>query len=289
MPVSSKIKAFLAQTDRKCLILANQKLENQDLIELCDAIKQCNELEELNLANNRISCIEPLAAIVSLKHLNIKGNNITHIAPLARIESLTTLNLEGNQIVDVSSLSATSIESVNLSNNKIKTLKFVQENKSIKNLEIAKNEIDDLSPVNKNSTLIFLNAAFNKITNVACIQDNTTLETLYLQGNPIADVTPLFKNIVLHELNAYSRALKTSSESIELFQNRNRQLREQSNPIVRINIFNQFRTDLRTPELPPPSLADLCLFFIRKNKLKLPQSKIPDDLQEKIVSSHSGL
>ena len=61
-------------------------------------------LKELHLAVNQIVDVTPLATLVHLTDLRLDSNQIADVGPLAELVNLTELNLRENQIVDTSPL-----------------------------------------------------------------------------------------------------------------------------------------------------------------------------------------
>ena len=64
-----------------------------------------SQLSELDLSNQNIVDLAPLASLTGLTLLNLGGNQITDISPLASLKNLKTLSLDNNQIVNVETLS----------------------------------------------------------------------------------------------------------------------------------------------------------------------------------------
>ena len=58
----------------------------------------------LNLHNNQISDISPLANLISLDILSLHNNQISDISPAANLTSLMNLRLDSNQISDIAPL-----------------------------------------------------------------------------------------------------------------------------------------------------------------------------------------
>lgn len=61
-------------------------------------IEECNNLEFLNLSNNKINNLIPLACLVQLTYLNLSNNLIASLEGLQILENLETLDLSGNFI-----------------------------------------------------------------------------------------------------------------------------------------------------------------------------------------------
>ena len=81
---------------------------------------ELTQLERLELINNHISDISPLANLKGLEHLNLDANIISDVSPLAKLTKLKVLYLENNQISDVSPLARlTNLERLDLRSNAI--------------------------------------------------------------------------------------------------------------------------------------------------------------------------
>ena len=70
---------------------------NSGIIDLSD-LAGFTQLQELNLANNRIEVVAPLAGMTLLTSLDLQYNNIVKVSPLAKLINLVTLNLSFNKI-----------------------------------------------------------------------------------------------------------------------------------------------------------------------------------------------
>jgi hypothetical protein len=69
-----------------------------------DGLQYCKKMTELNLGNNNIRDLSPLAALTQLTRLNLVMNKIRDVSPLSSLVNLETLWLDGNDIDDVSSI-----------------------------------------------------------------------------------------------------------------------------------------------------------------------------------------
>ena len=78
----------------------------------------------LDLSDNKISDIKPLASLTKLTFLNLDKNQIIDVKPLASLTNLTQIWLAKNQIIDVKPLaSLTKLRVLHLSDNKISDIK----------------------------------------------------------------------------------------------------------------------------------------------------------------------
>jgi internalin A len=81
-------------------------------------------LTVLDLSNNQISDVQPLASLNNLTKLDLSKNQINDLHPLVTLHSLTALGLNGNQISDISPLASfVKLTVLNLSKNKISDIK----------------------------------------------------------------------------------------------------------------------------------------------------------------------
>jgi len=93
--------------EKKSIILRDRGINDQNLRDLVDHLAQAEEtevLQDLNLSNNQIQDVTPLASLTALTGLSLGRNQIKDVTPLASLTALTGLYLEDNQIVDVQPL-----------------------------------------------------------------------------------------------------------------------------------------------------------------------------------------
>jgi internalin A len=62
-------------------------------------------ITELDLSNNQISDVGPLASLINLKVLNLSNNQISDIEPLVGLSELSKLYLDENRINDIQPIS----------------------------------------------------------------------------------------------------------------------------------------------------------------------------------------
>ena len=86
----------------KELVVTN--LEDDQHINNIEILRKFTNLERLDLFNNNISDISPIAELKKLQYLNISYNNIENISPLCNLENLKIIWLNENPITDISIL-----------------------------------------------------------------------------------------------------------------------------------------------------------------------------------------
>jgi len=73
-------------------------------IENLRGLENCTGLIELDLSENKISQIDPLAKLINLEKLDLRDNRIKELTPLSSLAKLNYLNLDANRISDISPL-----------------------------------------------------------------------------------------------------------------------------------------------------------------------------------------
>ena len=95
-------------------------LEEAGTTECDEADRTLSSLTELQLYNNQISDIKPLASLTNLTWLSLYNNQISDIKPLASLTNLTWLSLDSNEISDIKPLaSLTNLKELYLSRDPI--------------------------------------------------------------------------------------------------------------------------------------------------------------------------
>jgi internalin A len=101
-------------------------LQQVNTTDCYQATKALSQLAEINLSDQKLSDLTPLASLTQLTKLNLARNQIKDIRPLQALVQLTELDLAGNQISDVTPL---------------------QTLVKIKKLDLRQNQIWDYSPL----------------------------------------------------------------------------------------------------------------------------------------------
>jgi internalin A len=132
----------------------------------CDVADQNLSLRSmLDLSDNKISDIKPLASLTNLELLSLNDNKISDIKPLASLTKLTFLTLDKNQLIDVKPLASLT---------------------NLTQLWLAKNQIIDVKPLASLTKLRVLHLSDNKIRDIKPLASLTKVIILELGGNPIA-------------------------------------------------------------------------------------------------------
>ena len=166
------------------------KAESKNIQSLA-GLQHFTALQGLNLMDNQIADVGPLAGLIKLKTLNLKHNQIADVGPLAGLIKLKTLNLKHNQIADVGPLAnLKNLQTLNLDkNNPIRDLGPLAGLTNLKTLHLGR-KIKNLGPLAGLTNLDFLNIQNNRIKSLAPLVANTGLsegDEVHLTGNPLSD------------------------------------------------------------------------------------------------------
>lgn len=106
------------------------------------ADRQLKTITYLDLGENQIGDVKPLAGLTNLTSLNLSGNKISDVKPLAGLTNLTFLGLNRNKISDVEPLAGlTSLIWFVLNSNRISNVKPLAGLTNLKGLNIGENPI----------------------------------------------------------------------------------------------------------------------------------------------------
>ena len=160
------------------------------------------QLRQLYLNGNSISDVSPLAELTQLTHLYLAGNNISDVSPLAGLTHLGVLGLDGNNISDISPLAGlTQLQWLYIrgdinnrlatNDNNISDLSPLAGLTQLQQLGLDGNNILDLSPLAGLTQLTNLTLWTNNITDLSPLAGLTELTSLSLKQNDISDFSPL--------------------------------------------------------------------------------------------------
>lgn len=143
-------------------------------------------LKELDLYDNSIVHIEPLAGFSHLEILDLSFNRIKTIPPnvLADMKSLTHLYLASNKISKIENLKGLhNLTNLELGANRIREIENIHHLTSLTELWLATNKITELKGLSDLPNLRLLSIQSNRITQISGLP--STLEELYLSHNGI--------------------------------------------------------------------------------------------------------
>jgi len=180
--------------DAKSLVLDGMGIGNNALRE----IAQLYTLNNLSLANNGISDIEPLSSLGGLTTLNLSGNSVSDLSSLANLTGLRTLYLDSNPvesfepIYTLTNLSTLSIKDIEISDTELEALSQALPGCAI-HWEAEEEDVLEISfgGVSFSSDVTEVSLSNLGITDISVLSSCTNLKSLDLSGNYISDISPL--------------------------------------------------------------------------------------------------
>lgn len=147
-----------------------------------DAGKLSNDIKHAYIDNSNISDLEGLQYFIGLRTIYVGGNHLSDLKPLSKLSELTMLDISNNsfkgkkfEIALNTAGCINNLETLNLDNNGITSIKFLDKIGNINNFTV-------------------LSMRDNKISEISILKDAASLYTLDLNNNRITDVSPL-KNL----------------------------------------------------------------------------------------------
>jgi internalin A len=176
-----------------------EKLENLASLDLTDnrvsdvgPLAGLEKLGQLTLTGNEVSDLSPLATLPVLSDLGLSDNEVSDLGPLADVPTLRLLGLAGNRITDLTPLAgATSLTELDLRGNAIDDITPLAALAGLDRLQLAENRVADVTPLGRLTSLTMLDVAGNEVTDVAGLAGCRSLDELWLGRNPLTDVSPL--------------------------------------------------------------------------------------------------
>lgn len=157
-------------------------------------IENCVAVQEVDLENNEVTDLTPLAGLKQIQLLVLTRNKIESIAPLAELERIQYLELSGNAVSDLAPLAKmTNMRSLYLSNNKITKIDTIKGLTKVYSLYLDGNKIEDFSPISQLPWLDRLDVRGCGIEKLDFLKALDDLKYLMLAENKISDLTVLIE------------------------------------------------------------------------------------------------
>lgn len=114
-------------------------------IQSLDGIEQFSNLRVVNLSQNNIRTIQPLAKLKRLFALDISANKLEDLNGIEQLPKLNKLNANNNQLASADSLQELkNLKRLYISNNQLQSLSFVSSLESLENLDAENNQRSSL-------------------------------------------------------------------------------------------------------------------------------------------------
>jgi len=144
--------------------------------------------------NKGITDLQGLEHANNLSTLNINDNFIVNLEPLANLKLIQKITMKNNDITDLRALSNhTRLRDLNISDNRIRDLSPLTNLTSLKSLIIRNNGITSVQELGRLTNLNWLDLEDNDIDNVSGLIGLDKLEMLDLSNNSISSINDLTK------------------------------------------------------------------------------------------------
>ena len=157
-----------------------------------DGLQHCTAIMQIDLGENEIVDLKPLAGLKRVQYLALGKNKISDLSPLKGLKAMQLLDLSGNSIKDISALKQMdNLRTLYLAQNQLKDLAPIAALTKIWSLDVSGNQITDAGPVGKLRWLTTLDLTGNQLNSLAPLAMLPELDMLLISGNKIADLGPL--------------------------------------------------------------------------------------------------
>ena len=161
-------------------------------IENFTGLEYAHNLEDLNIQDNPINDLTPIAGLRRLEHLQLNGIPIEDLTFLKDLTQLRDLHLFACNITDITPLqNLTELVFLSLEANRITDLRPLSNLTALEYLRLGHNFIVDISPLANLTQLKELHLVDNLIENVESLANLTRLERLWITHNVVADFSPI--------------------------------------------------------------------------------------------------
>lgn len=183
------------------------------------------QLSDLMLTQNQVSSLAQLTTLSGLEELWISDNAVTDLGPLSQLTTLQVLTIGNNAISDLSPLSAlTTLTSLDVSNNTFASIEPLSALVGLTSLTIGPNSTFDgvLSPVSGLTELDFLMLPSCGLddSELAPLSGLTSLVILDLSSNDIVDVAA-FSAFSVTTLQLTANPIDCDSEALATLEAQN--------------------------------------------------------------------
>jgi internalin A len=161
-------------------------------IQSLEGMQHCASVMLIDLGDNQITDLAPLAGLKKLQSVTLSKNKIKDLQPLAELTAIQLLDIADNEVESLDAVKKMSnLRSLWLPNNKVKSLEPLSELPKIWSLDVAGNGLSDITSVGNLKWLTNLDLDRNNIESIEPLQGLTELDILLVRENKIQDLTVL--------------------------------------------------------------------------------------------------
>ena len=151
-------------------------------------------LQDLDLSHNKISCIEGLDKLPELQSLDLSINQLSHIEGLEQLLNLQSLNLGFNQLFRIVGLEQlTKLQSLYLWYNQLSRIEGLEQLPNLQSLNLENNQLTNIEGLEQLLNLGSLNLRGNQLTSIVGLEQLPKLFLLDLNNNQLTSIEALGK------------------------------------------------------------------------------------------------
>lgn len=188
--IQSGLRTFCKVANGPKLDFVELDLESRDIYTL-NGIERFKNLQQINVANNKLTCLDILTNHKYLVRIEASHNMLRSMLDFKPSVSIVHLDLSYNNIIKMEDLSKLQyLHTLLLSNNNICHIEGVEKNTTLKTLDLSYNRLELVENLD-NLNLTELNLEGNKIFLLTGLSRLKKLRTLKLSRNKIRKIGEL--------------------------------------------------------------------------------------------------
>ena len=195
-------------------LLAFENLQDLDLshnkISCIEGLDKLPGLQSLDLSINQLSHIEGLEQLLNLQSLNLGFNQLFRIVGLEQLTKLQSLYLWYNQLSRIEGLEQLpNLQSLNLGNNQLTNIEGLEQLLNLRSLNLRGNQLTSIVGLEQLPKLFILDLNNNQLTSIEALGKLSDLYLLSLGNNQLMSIEGLDKLTELHSLDLSKNQLKS--------------------------------------------------------------------------------
>jgi len=160
-------------------------------------LQHCRGLRLIDLSDNAISDLTPIADLTRLQSVTLAGNQIRDISPLSRLIAIQLLDLSRNQVDTLNAIGKMrNLRTLYVADNRVSSIAPLASLTNITALDLAGNSVSDLSPIAESRGLTTLEISDNQVRSLQPLTGLSGLSMLIMPNNPIESFDPLLRMCV---------------------------------------------------------------------------------------------
>ena len=149
-------------------------------------LESAKNLISLNLSNNAIRNITPLADLLKLQEVNLSHNALNDLTALSKLNAVTALDISHNNLTTLSPITAIGgLKTLIAANNTIADLTDFQKLTALTDLDLSNNTIGAITSLSACAELTKLNISNNALTDISVLSGLNKLADLNFSNNKV--------------------------------------------------------------------------------------------------------